>query len=374
MQKFLILLSLVTFVFHAYPASAIDTSAPYAYMVDMDTKAVLLNKSGDQAMAPSSMSKLMTAYLLFQRLKEGRVKLDDMFTISEKAWRTQGSKTFVPIGGQISVEDLIRGIIIQSGNDACIVVAENLSGTEEAFVQNMNRVAGEIGLKHSQFKNATGLPEDGHVMSPEDLATLAERIIRDFPEYYHYYSITEYSYNGIKQHNRNRLLTRGIGVDGLKTGHAEQAGYGITLSAKQGDRRLILVINGLESEKARAEEGERLLLWGLREFQNKKLVEKGKKIAEADVWFGKSDTVELVAHNDLVITMPGNTPKDISFKLRYNGPVPAPIEKGAQLAELVVNVPGQGEQVVPLFAGETVEKLSGFGRIGAAFKHYVLGQ
>ncbi|NBX03310.1 MAG: D-alanyl-D-alanine carboxypeptidase [Alphaproteobacteria bacterium] len=340
----------------------------------MNTHSVLLDKGGDEAMAPSSMSKLMTAYLLFQRLKEGRVKLDDQFTISEKAWRTQGSKTFVPIGGQISVEDLIHGIIIQSGNDACIVVAENLSGNEEAFVENMNRVAKEIGLKHSHFVNATGLPEDGHVMSPRDLATLAERIIRDFPEYYHYFSIPEYTYNGIKQQNRNRLLTRGLGVDGLKTGHAEEAGYGITASAKEGERRLILVINGLPDDKARVEEGDRLLRWGLREFQNKKLVTKGRTVAEADVWFGKAATIPLVAQDDLVVTMPATTPQGIAFTLKYTGPIPAPIEKGAKVAELVINVPGQGEQSVPLFAGESVEKLSGFGRIGAVLGHYLLGK
>ena len=358
-------------LFSAPASAAVDTIATHAFMIDMDTHAVLLDKAGEEAMAPSSMSKLMTVYLLFQRLKEGRVKLDDKFTVSEKAWRTQGSKTFVGIGSQISVEELIHGIIIQSGNDACIVVAENLSGNEEAFVKDMNRVAGEIGLTKSHFMNATGLPEDGHVMSPRDLATLAERIIRDFPEYYHYFSIPEYTYNGIKQQNRNRLLERGIGVDGLKTGHAELAGYGITASAKQGDRRLILVINGLPDDKARVEEGDKLLRYGLREFTNKLVARKDQVIDSADVWFGSKPQVGLVSDKDVQVTMPANTPQGIKFTLKYTGPLEAPVKKGAHVADLVITVPDQGDQTVPLMAAEDVDKLSGFGKIWAVINHYV---
>ena len=354
-------------------AAAIDTTATHALLIDMDTHAVLLDKNADEAMAPSSMSKLMTTYMLFQRLKEGKVKLTDNFTISEKAWRTQGSKTFVPIGGQITVEDLIHGIVIQSGNDACIVVAENLSGTEEAFVQSMNRVAGEIGLTKSHFVNATGLPEDGHVMSARDLATLAERLIRDFPEYYHYFSIPEYTYNSIKQENRNGLLGRGIGVDGLKTGHAEEAGYGITASAKQGDRRLVLVINGLKDNKARVEEGDRLLRYGLREFANTVIARQGQVVEHADVWFGEQAQVNLVPEKDIVLTMPANTPAGIKVTLKYTGPLQAPVLKGAHVADLVIAVPGQAEQVAPLVAGEDVAKVSGFGRISAVVKHYLSG-
>lgn len=353
---------------------AIETTAKQAFLIDAATHSVLLNKDGDVQMHPSSMSKLMTIYILFNRLKEGRVKLDDAFPISEKAWRTQGSKTFVRVGETIKVEDLIHGIIIQSGNDACVVVAEAISGSEEAFAEEMNKTAKEIGLVKSHFVNATGLPDDNHLMSARDLATLAERLQKDFPEYYNYFSIREYTYNNITQHNRNRLLGGGIGVDGLKTGHTDAGGYGITLSAKQGERRLILVINGLESDNKRVEEGDRLLRWAFREFENKSLVKKGDKVAEAKVWMGKQDIVPLVAGDDLVVTLPAaaSAKEKITFTLKYNSPIPAPVAVGAHLADLHISSPDIGEQIVPLYAAEAVEKRSFFGRVAAAFSYYVL--
>jgi len=352
------------------PAFAIETAAKQAFMIDMNTHSVMLNKNGDEAMHPSSMSKLMTVYILFQRLKEGRVHLDDKFSISEKAWRTQGSKTFVGIGEQISVEDLIHGIIIQSGNDACIVVAEGLSGNEEAFVSEMNRVAKTIGLTHSHFTNATGLPDDNHLMSSRDLATLAERLIIDFPEYYHYFSEREYTYNHITQGNRNRLLGNDIGVDGLKTGHTDAGGYGIALSAQQNGRRLILVINGMESDNDRMEEGDRLLRWGFREFEDKVLLHKGQKVADAKVWFGKKPLVPLVADQDVVLTLPINA-GEVTLTLKYNEPMPAPVAAGAHVADLLVTPPGGEPMAIPLVAGEDVPKLSGFGRAWAVLGYYV---
>jgi D-alanyl-D-alanine carboxypeptidase (penicillin-binding protein 5/6) len=358
----------------AASALAVETPAKQAFMMDATTHTIMLNKDGDVEMHPSSMSKLMTLYVLFSRLKEGRVKLDDKFTISEKAWRTQGSKTFVHVGGEISVEDLIHGIIIQSGNDACIVVAEGISGTEDAFAEEMNRMAKEIGLTGSHFVNATGLPDDNHLMTAHDLAILANRLISDFPEYYHYFALREYTYNNIKQQNRNRLLNSNIGVDGLKTGHTDAAGYGITLSAKQGERRLILVINGLESDNQRVEEGDKLLRWGFREFENKKLLAKGQSVGEAEVFFGAKDTVKLVADSDMVLTLPISAQKDMHAKLRYMGPIPAPIEQGAHIADLVIAMPDGTEQTVPLSAGEAIDKMSGFKRMVAILKYTVLGR
>lgn len=353
----------------SFSANAIETTAKQAFMIDMTTHSVLLDKDGEVKMHPSSMSKLMTVYILFSRLKEGRIKLTDSFTISEKAWRTQGSKTFVHVGGEIAVEDLIHGIIIQSGNDACIVVAEGISGSEEAFAREMNRVGKEIGLTGSHFTNATGLPEDEHQMTAHDLATLAERLIADFPEYYHYFSLREYTYNNIKQQNRNRLLDRNIGVDGLKTGHTEDAGYGITLSARQGERRLILVLNGMDSENARVEEGEKLMRWGFREFENKTLVKKDQVIDNALVWFGKKDSVPLVAENDVTVTLPITAQKDLSFRLKYTGPVPAPVIKGTHIADLVISSPDAAPQVIPLVAAEDVEKVSGFSKVATALRY-----
>jgi D-alanyl-D-alanine carboxypeptidase (penicillin-binding protein 5/6) len=350
---------------------AIDTKAKHSFMIDMNTHTVLMNKAGDELMPPSSMSKLMTIYILFSRLAEGRVKLDSKFTVSEKAWRTQGSKTFVGIGSEIAVEDLIHGITTQSGNDACVVVAEGLSGTEEAFAAEMNRVAKTIGLEHSHFINATGLPDDNHIMTARDLATLAERLIVDFPQYYHYFSTREYTYNNIKQQNRNRLLGGSIGVDGLKTGHTEAGGYGITLSALQEGRRLILVVNGLESDNDRVEEGEKLMRWGFREFENKTLLQKGQVVADADVWFGKSSTVALTSDKDIVVTLPANMKNDVKFILKYNAPLPAPITKGTHVADLVINIPGSDAQTIPLLANDDVEKLSGFSRMSAVASYYL---
>lgn len=366
-------LALVAMTF-SFSAGAIETTAKQAFLIDMNTHSVLLDKEGDTRMHPSSMSKLMTVYILFSRMKEGRIKPTDKFTISEKAWRTQGSKTFVHVGDEIAVEDLIHGIIIQSGNDACIVVAEGISGSEDAFAGEMNRVAKEIGLTNSHFVNATGLPDENHLMSPRDLAMLAERMIVDFPEYYHYFSIREYTYNKIKQQNRNRLLGSNIGVDGLKTGHTDEAGYGITLSAKQGDRRLILVINGTENDNARVEEGDKLLRWGFREFENKTIARAGENISDADVWFGEKKTVPLMSDKDIAVTIPISAKENTSFKIRYTGPVPAPVAKGDHIADLIISSSGSTQQVVPLMAAEDIPALSRFGRALALLKYTVSGK
>jgi serine-type D-Ala-D-Ala carboxypeptidase (penicillin-binding protein 5/6) len=355
----------------ASSVSGIETAAKQAFLIDASTGAVLLNKAGDEKMHPSSMSKLMTMYVTFSRLKEGRLKLDSKLPVSEKAWATQGSKTFVHVGDEVGLEDLIKGIVVQSGNDACIVVAEAISGSEEAFAEEMNRVASDIGLTSSHFVNATGLPDDSHQMSPRDLAKLALRIITDFPEFYHYYSIQEFTYNNITQHNRNRLLGGSIGVDGLKTGHTEVAGFGITLSAKQGERRVILVINGLESDKARMEEGDKLLRWAFREFENKTLLRKDQQVIAAPVWMGRADAVPLVASRDVVVTLPISVKDNIDFTVKYNGPIPAPIEAGAHIADLIITPQGGESQTVPLVAGSAVEKRSAFGRILPAFRHYI---
>jgi serine-type D-Ala-D-Ala carboxypeptidase (penicillin-binding protein 5/6) len=374
MKKLLLLSVASSIVLTPFAAQSTtnESIAKQAFMIDATTHAVLFNKAGDELMHPSSMSKLMTLYVLFQKLKSGRLKPEDKFTVSEKAWRMQGSKTFVELGSEISVDELIHGIIIQSGNDACIVVAEGISGSEEAFVKELNRVAKEIGLTKSNFTNSTGMPDENHLMTAHDLAILSDRLIEDFPEFYHYFSIREHTYNKIKQQNRNRLLGASLGVDGLKTGHTEDGGYGIALSAKQGDRRLILVINGMASDNGRVQEGDRLLRYGFREFENKTIVKNGQKIAEVPVWFGKKETLPLVADKDVVATLPVNAANDTSFVLKYNSPVPAPVAQGAHVADLVVKSKGGGEQVIPLKAAEEVPKLSAFGHMFAVIKHFIM--
>jgi D-alanyl-D-alanine carboxypeptidase (penicillin-binding protein 5/6) len=263
------------------PLGPIDVLARQAVMVDFATGATLLEKNADELMPPSSMSKLMTMYVVFEKLKAGQLQLNQTLPVSEKAWRMGGSKMFVELGSQISVEDLIHGVIVQSGNDACVVLAEGISGSETQFAELLTETGRRIGLQNSTFRNATGWPDPEHRMTCRDLATLARRIITDFPEYYPYYNIRSFRYNNINQENRNPLLARVAGADGLKTGHTEDAGYGLTGSAKRGDRRVIMVVNGLPSMRARAEESERLMEWAFREF-------------EAVVLFRAQDTIEEV--------------------------------------------------------------------------------
>lgn len=357
---------------------AMETNAREAFLMDFETGAVLYDKDGNTPMPPASMSKLMTVYMVMERLKDGRLKMDDKFRVSENAWRKGGAKSgsstmFLEPGSLVRVEDLLRGIIIQSGNDACIVVAEALSGKEETFAEEMNRKATELGLTNSSFANATGWPHPDQRMSPRDLATLTRRTINDFPEFFHFYSEKSFIYNGIRQSNRNPLLYKKMGADGMKTGHTSEAGFGLTATAKRGERRLILVVNGLPSVKARASEPERILEWGFREFNNYALFKGGEKVADANVWLGDKGTVPLMIEKPMKLTMPRKARKDMKVTVSYKGPISAPIEKGAKVADLIVTAKGQEPVVMPLVAGETVEQLGLVGRLVAAFKFIVFG-
>ena len=357
----------------ASPAQAIETKAREAILMDAVTGAVLMEKDADVSMPPASMSKIMTAYMVFLRLKEGRLSLDDKLTVSEKAWRMGGSKMFVEVGKEVRVEDLLRGVVVQSGNDACIVLAEGLAGSEQAFAEEMTEVARDIGLTGSTFANATGWPNPGQRMTARDLATLARLTVQNFPDYYHYYSEKEFVWSDIRQGNRNPLLYKAIGADGLKTGHTEEAGYGLTASAVQDDRRLILVINGLESIRARAEESERLLRWGFREFGNYALFTANQAVDEAPVWLGETGSVPLVADKDVVLTLTRKARKGMKVSVNYTSPIPAPIREGEELAQLVVT-PSEGASVsFPLYAGATVEQKGPFGRLVAAVEFLIFG-
>jgi D-alanyl-D-alanine carboxypeptidase (penicillin-binding protein 5/6) len=354
-------------------AWGIETTAPNAFLIDADTGVVLLDKNADALMPPASMSKIMTVYMILERLRDGRLSLDDTFPVSEKAWRKGGSKMFVELGGRITVEDLLRGIIVQSGNDACIVVAEGLSGSEERFAEEMTAKAREIGLENSTFKNATGWPDEGHVMTARDLATLAALTIERFPEFYHFYSELDFTYSDIKQGNRNPLLYRDMGADGLKTGHTKASGYGLTSSVPRNGRRLILVVNGLDSAKARSNESERLLEWGFREFDNYALFRAGEMVDVARVWLGEAADVPLVIETDLILTLPRTSRPDMRVSITYEGPIPAPIEKGDRIATLVVSATDAETLKIPLVAGASVDQLGSFGRMSAAFEHLVWG-
>lgn len=349
----------------AAPASAadFDTQATQAFVIDLSTDTVLMQKNADTRMPPASMSKLMTAYLVFERLKNGSISLEDEFPISRKAHRKGGSKMFLSEGGRARLEDLIRGIVIQSGNDACIVVAEGLAGSEEAFAELMNAKAKELGLKDSHFTNATGWPDPDHYMTAADLATVARRLLEDFPEYYHYYSEPSFKYSGIQQSNRNPVLGRVEGADGLKTGYTEASGYGLTASAERDGRRLIMVVNGLGSTKERAAEAERILNWGFSTFGTYRLLRAGETVETADLWLGQQDAAALVVDKDLTVTLPRAARADLKVTVRYEGPTPAPVYKGEALGSVVVTAPGVEPIERPLYVAETVERLGPIGRV-----------
>ncbi|NQV45086.1 MAG: D-alanyl-D-alanine carboxypeptidase, partial [Rhodospirillales bacterium] len=346
----------------ATTARAFETSAREAVIIEAATGRILFEKNADQRMPPASMSKLMTVYMMFSHLQDGSLSLEDTFKVSENAWRRGGAKSgsstmFLEPNKQVSIESLLRGIIVQSGNDACIVVAEGISGSEPAFAEAMTVKAREIGLTGSHFANATGWPDPDHYMTPVDLARLALKTIEEFPELYHYYSEEEFTYNGIRQRNRNPLLYKGIGADGLKTGHTEEAGYGLTSSAIRNDRRIIAVLNGMASKKERSSESERLIDWAFREFQNYALFKSGDVVTDAEVWLGTAGYVPLVITQDVLITLPRKVRKHMKVSVRYEGPIAAPIVAGTPLAELIITTPGETDITIPLVAGSDVEAL-----------------
>lgn len=376
--RFLFVALFLVAAISARPAWAFDTSAEYGILVDAETGAVLWEKDGDAQMHPASMSKLMTLSMLFEALKAGTVKLTDEFPISEYAWRaggtTSGSSTmFAQVGSRIPVEVLIQGIIVQSGNDACIAVAEALKGSEAEFANAMTARAKELGLTNSTFANSTGWPDPNQMMTAHDLARLARHIIHDFPEYYHYFSEKQFTWNGITQHNRNPALFLDSSVDGLKTGHTQASGYGLVVSAKRGDERLILVLNGMKSEKARAEESVRVLDWGFRSFKTYKLFAAGAVIDNAPVWQGTYSQVPLVATSDVSLIMTPDQRRAMKVAVNYSAPIAAPISAGQRIGTLRVSAPDKPVQEIPLVAGANVERLGVFGRAMGAIRQMVFG-
>lgn len=355
------------------PLGPLDVMAREALVIDFATGATLLEKNADERMPPSSMSKLMTMYVVFEMLKSGRLRLDQTLPVSEKAWRMGGSKMFVELGSQVRVEDLIHGVIVQSGNDACIVLAEGISGSETQFAELLNETARRIGLQNSTFRNATGWPDPEHRMTCRDLAILTRRIILDFPDYYEFFNMRTFRYNNISQDNRNPLLSRVAGADGLKTGHTEAAGYGLVGSAKRGDRRVILVLNGLPSMRARVEEGERLMEWAFREFEAVVLFRAQDTIEEVPVYLGERSKVPMVGGRDLVLALPRQWRSHLQVRLRYQQPLTAPVARGQQIGEMLVGGEGVPELRVPLLAGADIEKLGIVSRIPAVVSHMVFG-
>ena len=373
----------------AYPATAAappyDTTAPVAYMVDLSSGAVLYSKDANRRMPPASMAKMMTVHVAFDMIKKGELKLDQMIEVRPETWKkwhgpAAGSTMFLSTGEKVSVENLLKGIVTLSGNDACVVLAEGISGTEEAFVQRMNDAAKRIGLTNSRFGNSNGWPDEGRTyVTAHDLAMLAKATIENHPDLYkRFYALKEFTWGktlgsnaDITQANRDPLLGRVAGADGLKTGHTDEAGYGFTGSAEQNGRRLVMVVAGLDSFNGRITESVKFMDWGFKAWTAKPLFPKGKRVETADVQLGDAATVGLVAPRNLAVTLPAGAAANMSVKVVYDGPVKAPIEAGQHIANLVVTTPETGAQTMPLVAENDVGEAGFFGRLWAGLKSLV---
>jgi D-alanyl-D-alanine carboxypeptidase (penicillin-binding protein 5/6) len=344
----------------ALPARAdYETNATAAWLYDMTNDTLLLSKNADVPLPPASMSKLMTLYMLFEALRDGRVTLDTEFTVSARARQMGGSTMFLDETDRPTVEELIKGIIVQSGNDACVVVAEGLAGSEEAFARLMTERGRQIGLTNSVFVNSTGWPAPNHVMSMHDLGVLAAHMIDEFPEYYPYFAITEWDFDGrspSNRFNRNPVLRMGIGADGLKTGHTQEAGYGLVGSAIQGDRRIVFVVTGLDTDAERAIESEQIINWAFRQFVEKTIAEEGHQFAEAPVWMGSETRVGLVVPEAVTVLVPAVQRETLQARIEYEGPIEAPIAAGQHVADLVITVEGLPERRVALVSDREVTR------------------
>lgn len=359
---------------HSATAQKISTLAQHAFLIDMTTNTVLFEKNADERIGTSSMSKIFTLYMLFEALKSGRFSLDDEILVSEQATLIKGSTMFLEPGQYVRVEDLIRGIIVLSGNDASRVVAEALSGSEQTFAETLNNKAREFGLRNSHFTNATGWPDPQHYSTVRDLATISIRMIADFPEYYHYYLETEFEYNGVLQRNRMRELLGGVyGVDGLKTGQTEKEGYSLALSASQNNRRLVLVINGLLTHTVRIEQARHLLAWGMRTFDMYTLFEVGETIDYIPVWLGIFENVPVTVLEPLRVTLTKAQRQDMQVSLKFLSPIPAPIKRDDVVGDIFVTAPDGFFRQLPLTAAISIERLGFFGRVFTLSSYFLFG-
>lgn len=359
-------------------AQAFNTKADYALLMDMDTGVVLFEKNANARMSPASMSKLMTALLAFEALESGAISEDDKFFVSDDAWKrggagSGGSTMFLKARSRVPVIDLLRGVIIQSGNDACIALAEGLAGSEPEFADLMTERARELGMNKTTFRNSTGWPDPEHKTTAYDLALLAREIIAKHGNYYRLFSQRDFTWNKIRQTNRNPLLYANIGADGLKTGHTKDSGYGLVASAEQNGRRLIMVVNGLDSKRERAREARKLMTYGFRNFLTEPLVEAGATIAELPVWHGSESTVKVTTDKRFNIITPRSGKRKMVATVTYEKPVLAPIKTGDVLGRLKVTLPGLAPQEVDLVAAEDVGKGNVFGRAISSLIYLIVG-
>lgn len=356
------------------PAWGFETVARQAYLLDVEHQQILLDKNSAQRMFPASMTKIMTVYMLFDRLKSGELSMDNVFPVSRRARAMGGSRMFVDLGTRVSIEDLLRGIIVQSGNDASVVVAEGLAGSEDSFARLMTLKAQKLGMTQTQFTNASGWPDEAHYTTARDLAVVTLAMIERFPEYYPMFKEKVFTYNDIRQENRNPVLwLEGLGADGLKTGYTEASGYGLVASAEQGERRLILVLNGLESQQVRRREAERLLNWGFREWQGRTLFEAGRELAQAQVWLGQREMVGLGLEEDVALMLRRTQWVQLQAQVHFKEPVAAPIRQGDVLGHLEITSEGMEPRRIPLYAMEDVQTLGFVSRLRAALHHALWG-
>ena len=372
--KLLFFSFLVLLTFSKYSLS-MDTVAKQAIMIDPDTGQIILEKNSDELMKPASMAKLMTIYIAFEKIKNKSISLDDKFIVSEKAWKKRGSRTFLEPGQTVSVEDLLRGVIVQSGNDAAIVLAEGISGTEDIFSDLMNSVARELKMNNTIFKNSTGWPDPQQNTSSRDLSILALNIINKFPDLYKMFAEISFTYNGIKQGNRNPILYNNLvfGADGLKTGHTQESGYGLVASAKRDNLRFILVLNGMTSMRQRKQESSRLLNSAFREYKKLKLYNLNETVTEAKVFLGESENISLIVKDEINLLLNSVEQREMKVKAKWEEPISAPVSKDTVLGTLTIEIPNKTVLSYPLYAGNNIQKQGFIKRIGSTIDYIIWG-
>ena len=362
----------ISILFFAFNSNAIESIAKTALLIDLSTGEVLLDKNSDEKTYPSSMTKIMTALMAFEKIKDGTLSMDQEFLISKKAWKMGGSKMFIEVDNKVKVSDLLLGVVVQSGNDASIAIAEGISGSEETFAIEMNNLGKKIGLNNTNFTNSSGWPNDNHYTTAKDLAKVAQYTLNEHPELYKMYAITEFTYSGIKQDNRNPLLYSFEGADGFKTGHTQAAGYGLVGSAERGGRRLLLVLNGLETSRSRAQESLRLMDWGFNNFQLVDFYKQGEFVIEASTWLGKQEKVKLSSQQDISVSIPKTHISDMKVEVLVEEPIPTPISINDQVGLVQISYADKKLQY-PLLASENIEQKGFFSRITSALYYLVLG-
>ena len=364
MKKYLI--HIAVFLLMLTPASHaayIDTDAEVAVVIDGHTGKVLFSKDKDKKTYPASMTKIMTTLIIFEKLANETLSLDDKFLVSEKAWRErEGSSMFVEVDKEIRVEDLLRGIIVQSGNDACIVVAENIAGTEESFAKMMTQKAKEIGMKNTNFTNSTGMYDKDNYSTVYDIALLSMHLINEYPQYYHLFAETEFEWSGIKQNNRNSLLYKNMGVDGLKTGHLSKSGYGLAASAVDQNRRVISVVKGFESTQKRTQGSSRLITWAFREFTNLKLFEKDDIVGQVEISGSRNKESDVSTGEEIIITVPKSKRDGLTTNIVIDDNISAPLNAGDKVGYLEISVPGEENQTYELYATNEIDRSNIFVR------------